>query len=256
MANFYGNDANDFDAGPFTNFYGGDGNDILKGAAGANQLYGGVGNDVLTGGNALAAGTEWTGAGTSADPYRFNENQPPSGNDVLDGGSGSDALYGFDGDDVIYGGEGNDGGIIASGNGTVFYQGGLFGGAGNDSIYGGGGDDEITGGLGTDELYGGKGADTFILTSVAEIGKKSTSDYIGDFRGKQNDLIDLSAIDAKTNKSGDQKFKYIGDAKFKGKAGELSYNNGKIKGDTDGDGKADFVLLINTTKMSADDFIL
>lgn len=254
MANFYGNDGDDIQSNPFVNYYGGDGADLLKGTAGANSLYGGEGNDVL-GGSVAIFDTDTTGTGTADDPITHKGTAPPSGNDILEGGSGVDSIHGFDGDDVIDGGQGNDGGVML-GSGGLYFKAGLYGGDGNDVIYGGGGNDEIYGGLGQDELYGGKGADKFIFASAAEIGKGSSSDYIGDFRSKQGDIIDLSLIDAKENKGGNQKFKYIGDNKFSGKQGELSYKNGKVKGDTDGDGKADFVLLVNTNKMGADDFIL
>ena len=253
--------------------YGLNGNDILKGLGGADYLYGGHGNDLLIGnGSANADGADYMEGGLghdSADGQGGNDRiyggdgndalRGNTGNDLLYGGEGTDRLEGGDDDDVLYGGAGDEkGSFLAPDNSGALaaYEGGLFGGNGNDEIYGGGGSDNITGGMGTDVMYGGKGADTFFFTSVAEIGKGSASDLIGDFRRKDGDLIDLSAIDAKENKSGDQKFKYIGDNKFKGKAGELSYKNGKLKGDTDGDGKADFALLINTNKMVASDFVL
>ena len=294
MANFYGDDDSEFQVDGFDNYYGGNGNDILKGAGGANELYGGAGNDLLAGGDAVqvVAPEEVLGAGTAEDPFRFTENQKPSGDDVLEGGSGNDGIYGFDGDDYIDGGSGNDAGRATAGTGAgIVYVGGLHGGAGDDEmyggagddemfgdadndymdggsgndvmdggtgddeIYGGGGDDEITGGLGQDDMYGGNGLDMFIFTSIAEIGKGSTSDYVGDFRSKQGDLIDLSLIDANENKNGDQKFKWIGEAKFT-KAGQISFKNGKLKINTDNDKAAEAVILVNTNKMDDDDFVL
>lgn len=254
MANFYGDDSNDVMWGGFTNFYGGNGNDSLKGAAGAEQLYGGDGIDVLAGGTPDLVNVNFTGDGSSGNPYKMNDNGA-SGADTLEGGDDSDALYGMDGNDILSGGEGNESGVIAAIDGTVFYQGGLFGGDGDDVIYGGGGDDEIYGGLGQDDLYGGNDSDTFVFASIEEIGKGSTSDYIGDFSSKQNDLIDLSAIDANPNKAGDQKFKWIGDDSFS-KAGQVSFKNGKVKINTDSDKGAEAVLIVNTNKMDADDFIL
>ena len=227
--------------------YGNSTDQTLKGTAGADQLYGGDGNDILLG-NVLGG---FVGDGSAGAPLRYTS-ATPSGDDTLYGGNGIDHLDGSDGNDMLYGGEGDDGGSVNYGG--TFYKAGLYGGDGDDTIYGGGGNDDIYGGMGADEMYGGKGADTFYFASVDEIGKKM--DYIGDFRGKQGDIIDLSEIDAKEKKSGDQKFKYIGDDKFSGKQGELSYKNGKLKGDTDGDGKADFVMFVNTNKMSASDFDL
>lgn len=230
------------------NSYGDDTNNTLKGTAGADQLYGGAGNDILLG-NLISSAT---GTGTADSPFSYDVSSP-SGDDVMEGGSGVDALYGGDGNDVLDGGEGDESGSIQEG--VNFYKAGLFGGDGDDTIYGGGGDDEIFGGLGQDDLYGGEDADTFIFGSLDEIGKGSTSDYIGDFRSKQGDLIDLSAIDANPNKSGDQKFKWIGDDSFS-KAGQVSFKNGKVKINTDNDKGAEAVLIVNTNKMDADDFVL
>jgi len=253
MANFYGTDIDDLETGAFDNYYGGNGNDLLKGVAGANQLYGGDGNDVLSGGTATIPNPQFTGDGSAATPFRLNDNGV-SGDDVLEGGNGIDAVYGMDGNDIISGGEGDDGGVITTPGLASLHQAGLFGGDGDDEISGGGGDDEITGGLGQDDMYGGEDSDTFIFNSIEEIGKGSSSDYIGDFRGKQGDLIDLSAIDAKANKDGDQKFKWIGDDGFS-KAGQVSFKNGKVKINTDNDKAAEAVIVVNTNKMDADDFL-
>jgi Ca2+-binding RTX toxin-like protein len=259
MANFYGTDIDNLNGDPTdVNHYGGDGNDVLKGAAGANALYGGEGNDVLVGGNAVEAG-DFTGTGTSADdPYVFNEDKP-SGDDTLEGGGGSDGLYGFDGNDKLYGGDGDDQGIIASdwAATTTYYVGGLFGGEGNDRIYGGDGDDEITGGMGRDQLWGGDDADRFIFGSNAETAKSGKkADVIHDFNRKQDDIVDLTGIDAK-NGGGNNKFKYIGDDDFSGKKGELRYENFKLQGDTNGDGKADFTIkMLGVAKLTNADIDL
>jgi Ca2+-binding RTX toxin-like protein len=145
-----------------------------------------------------------------------------------------------DGDDEMHGGAGNDV---------------MEGGAGDDELNGGSGDDSITGGLGQDDMFGGSGSDTFFFNSIEEIGKGSTSDYIGDFSRKQGDLIDLEAIDAKPNKTGDQDFKFIGDNNFT-KAGQVSFKNGKVKINTDNDKAPEAILLVNTNKMVANDFDL
>jgi Ca2+-binding RTX toxin-like protein len=230
------------------NVYGDDSNQSLKGTAGADELYGGAGNDILLG-NLLSGAS---GDGTAGSPYVYLISSP-SGNDLLEGGSGVDVMYGGDGDDVVYGGEGDDSGSVNSGG--TYYKAGLYGGDGDDALYGGGGDDELTGGLGQDDMYGGTGADTFFFSSIDEIGKGSTADLIGDFVRKQDDVIDLSAIDAKEGKNGNQKFKYIGDDKFT-KEGQISFKNGKVKFNTDDDKGAEAVLFVNTHKMVADDFVL
>jgi Ca2+-binding RTX toxin-like protein len=210
------------------NVYGNDTNQTLKGTAGADQLYGGAGHDILLG-NVIGALSDIKGDGSQASPLTF-ELTGATGDDMLDGGTGSDALHGGDGNDVLYGGEDNDSGVVNDGG--TYYKAGLYGGDGNDVIYGGGGDDEIYGGLGQDSMYGGTGTDTFFFSSIAEIGKGSTADLIGDFVRKQGDVIDLSAIDAKEGK------------------------NGKVKINTDDDKGAEAVLFVNTHKMVADDFVL
>ena len=251
-----------------------DGDDIVKGLGGADYLYGGNGNDRLTGGNGIntsADGNDVLDGGRGNDGisgengddtiYGGDGNDAmrgDAGNDTIYGGNGIDRLEGGTGDDILYGGAGNEKGVFSapnSGGSLVAYEGGLYGGDGNDEIYGGGGDDNIYGGIGTDALYGGKGADTFFFASIQEIGKGKTGDLIGDFRRKDGDKIDLSAIDAKTG-GADNAFKYIGDSKFSGKKGELQYKNGKLSGDVDGDGKADFKMFVNTNKLVADDFVL
>ncbi len=59
---------------------------------------------------------------------------------------------------------------------------------------------------------------------------------------------------------GDQKFHFIGNNHdFNGHAGELRYDavNHKVEGDIDGDGTADFaIILTNVTHLVKGDFIL
>jgi hypothetical protein len=101
-------------------------------------------------------------------------------------------------------------------------------------------------------MFGGEGRDTFDFNSVEEIDK----DVIRDFSRKEQDEIDLFDIDAKENKDGNQKFKYVGDDKFSGKSGELQFKDGQVKGDTDGDKKADFTIKVDVDKLSEGDFVL
>ena len=228
--------------------YGMNGDDAIKGLGGADSLYGGEGKDTLSGGNE----DDHIYGDDGTDAMRGD-----AGNDTIYGGNDTDRLEGSDGDDVLHGGEGDERGAFQAPDALgalVSYEGGLFGEDGNDTIYGGDGGDNITGGLGTDAMYGGRGQDTFFFASVEEIGKGSTGDLIGDFRRKDGDLIDLSAIDAKEGGS-DNKFKYIGDNDFT-KAGQVSFHNGKLKFNTDSDSGAEAVLAVNTTKIEASDFVL
>ena len=205
----------------------GTGNDLDNKITGNNlgdTLDGGAGNDTLTGGDgkdSLIGGI---------------------GNDSLDGGRNADTLDGGAGDDILIGGIGND---I------------LNGGENNDSLDGGGNDDTLYGGAGKDVMSGGGGKDTFVFRNVSE-STSAARDTITDFTSGL-DKMDLSAIDANTNinAGGDQAFNFIGASSFHKIAGELNYVNGVLSGDTNGDGLADFqVLISNKAALSASDFIL
>ena len=159
------------------------------------------------------------------------------GNDELNGSALADILFGFDGDDLIKAG------------------------AGNDEVNGGDGEDDIVGDLGADVMSGGSGADTFFYASILEsTNKASGRDTILDFNRTEDDEIDLKAIDAKQG-AGNQEFKWIGKNGFHGKKGELRYKvkdgDVHVQGDTDGNGKADFVIVLdNISKIKVSDFEL
>ncbi|MER2507235.1 MAG: hypothetical protein ABTQ27_00585 [Amaricoccus sp.] len=128
---------------------------------------------------------------------------------------------------------------------------------GDDTLSGRGGADKLIGGLGADRLTGGSGADQFIFQTVAE----TRGDKIRDFDSAENDLIHLSKIDANEDARGNNRFSFIGDDAFSGEAGELRFKSGAsgttVYGDTDGDGRADFkILLVGDHDLSAGDFIL
>nr|WP_298105025.1 hypothetical protein [uncultured Shinella sp.] len=167
--------------------------------------------------------------------------------EVLKGGIGMDRIVGLAGNDTLYGYGGNDL---------------LEGGAGDDVLSGGAGNDRLVGGAGFDDLYGGAGSDRFIFRSVKELGtSKTATDTIIDFSQKEKDLIDFTMIDASLKKAGDQAFTFIGTAKFSNTAGELRYEKAKagtyVYGDTDGNGKADFVMHIDAVfNLKAGDFLL
>ncbi|MBO1904256.1 cadherin domain-containing protein [Microvirga sp. 3-52] len=138
----------------------------------------------------------------------------------------------------------------------------LSGIGGNDYLYGGSGNDKLTGGQGADDLWGGSGADTFIFKAIRETTVSGAGrDTIFDFSMKQKDKIDLSAIDARTTKGGNQAFSFIGTKAFDGKAGELRYEKAKsdtyIYGDVNGDKVADFTIhLDDRVSLSKSYFIL
>ena len=237
---------------------GGQGDDYLlvnwAGGTTTAEFYGGSGNDRIQGGATEVGDAIYTGDGDD-----IVEQQPGgSGADYIEGGRGRDALRGEEGDDAIFGGDGDDSGanITAGGVGVfgVSAAPGLFGGAGNDLLEGGLGNDLLDGGLGFDTYVGGQGNDIFDFNSAAESPKGALRDLILDFR--QGDLIDVSGIDA-IDGSGDDPFDFIGKKGFHDEAGELRFKGQKLRGDTDGDGVADFeVKLDGITKLKDADLNL
>lgn len=134
----------------------------------------------------------------------------------------------------------------------------LVGGQAADTLSGGGDNDELTGERGADVLTGGEGEDSFIFTRTADSTKKA-ADLITDF-GPSEDHIDLSQIDARTGKDGDQAFHLV--AKFTHTAGELTFkfdadaNVTEVQGDVNGDGRADLVFEVSGHLTDATGFIL
>jgi VCBS repeat-containing protein len=134
----------------------------------------------------------------------------------------------------------------------------LFGGSAADVIKGGAGNDLIYGGLGQDDLTGGGGADTFRYQGVGE-STVPASDHILDFAS--GDIIDLGRIDAVAGGS-DDAFTLV--AAFDGHAGQLVLAQGAnnvwtVSGDTDGNGQADFQILVTVADahtLTASDFVL
>lgn len=176
---------------------------------------------------------------------RFNDRIIGSAiENIISGGKGDDTISGLDGDDVLRGGEGRD--TIKGGDGNDM----ILGEGGNDALNGGAGDDTLRGGTGADKIIGGDGGDTFVFKAVSESTlNASRRDTISDFSGYEGDVIDLTGIDAHTGAKGNQAFDFIGTSDFSGTAGELRYElrNGTdalVQGDVDGDGTADFGLLL------------
>ncbi len=141
--------------------------------------------------------------------------------------------------------------------------------AGKDRLDGLGGDDLLEGGQGGDTLEGGTGRDTlwggadrWVWTSALDSPAGAGRDRVQDFRPKQGDRLDLSALDADTQRPGDQPFSYIGAGEFSA-AGQLRYvydadsRGGLLAGDTDGDGRADFEIgLVGTPTLPAETLVL
>lgn len=172
------------------------------------------------------------------------------GNDELHGANGNDNLLGGLDADRLYGDRGYD--RLNGGTEADF----LNGGVGFDTLRGGSGDDRLYGMSGSDQLYGGDGADIFAYSRTSD-SMNSTKDVINDFSSVAGDRIDLSAIDANQSISGDQAFTFIGNQAFTDTAGELRFAGGKLQGDTNGDGLADFSIIVkNVANLASADFVL
>jgi serralysin len=134
----------------------------------------------------------------------------------------------------------------------------MDGGRGRDFIYGGDGNDTITGGAGGDYLNGGEKVDTFVYT-IASQSSYGNMDTIADFKDGK-DIIDLSAIDAKTETGLNDAFELV--ESFSGNAGELvityneSTNRTTVAADTDGDGVADFGIILKGFHSGVEGWVL
>lgn len=244
------------------NVTGGSRGDTLFGGAGDDTLIGGGGNDTLDGG----LGTDSMEGDVGNDIYVVNSRRDKvvektkEGTDRVE--SSIDYMLTANVENLTltgkaHNGTGNslDNTIIGSDRKNM-----LDGGAGVDILKGGMNDDRLIGGGGGDKLRGGSGSDTFIYKTLQDSTPgKSGRDTIFDF--SKSDKIDISAIDASTKKGGNQGFTFIGTDDFSKRAGELRYDKGKsntyIRGDVDGDGKADFAIHLDDVRtLDKADFIL
>jgi Ca2+-binding RTX toxin-like protein len=164
------------------------------------------------------------------------------GNDTITTNQGGGTVGGFGGNDTMRGLVGDDG---------------LYGGNGNDKLKAGAGTDFLSGGRGTDTLTGGDDIDTFYFGEVAD-SRKGGIDTIRDLA--DTDVIDLSDIDADDGTVADDDFTLV--TAFSDTAGELvvTFNGGQnrttIKGDVDGDGKADLTIYASGNVEDFENFLL
>ena len=209
----------------------------VDGASGGGSGGGGSGGGSDGGGSGGGSGgVERHGDGGN------NNIRGMSGDNSLYGGGGADALRGRAGDDLLSGENGNDT---------------LYGNSGDDTLTGGGGKDELHGQAGQDVLTGGAGGDRFVFETAANAGGPGAPDEITDFSSGQGDKVDLGRIDAESGSAGNQAFHFIGSAAFSLVDGELRYIAGTVSGDTNGDGHAEFAILVDHAPvMTAGDFIL
>jgi hypothetical protein len=155
--------------------------------------------------------------------------------DLVRAGRGADTVRGSIGDDALHGNRGAD------------------------RLFGNAGADVLSGGLGADRLKGGEGADLFAYSAIRQ-SKPGRHDAILDFVPGE-DRIDLSALNANLVAKGGKAFHFIGDAPFGGRPGELGTVATRegllVRGDRDGDGRADFAILLKgVDSLGAGDFIL
>jgi Ca2+-binding RTX toxin-like protein len=137
----------------------------------------------------------------------------------------------------------------------------LDGGSSSQWIHGNDANNVITGHTGHDRLFGGAGADTFVFLKGDTSSTRSTADTIYDFSHAEGDKVDFSHRDANSLLAGDQEFTFIGNQSFHKVAGELHYvqsgNDTYVEGDTNGNGKADFIVhLDDPVTLTQSDFAL
>lgn len=239
---------------------GGANNDIIEGGAGTDKLNGGAGVDTMEFRTSTAAVTVdlqtgyLTGGHATGDWTMNFENAVGSEyNDTLNGSSGANAIWGNGGIDTIDGRAGDDTLYAGTGNDKV------TGGDGKDKLYGEDGSDRLTGSAGSDQLAGGAEGDCFVF--LAGHSTVSQMDVISDFAFAQGDRIDLSGIDANTQKRAIQDFVFIGVNAFHGVAGELraevAGSSTFVYGDTNGDKVADLAIqMTGAVTLSLSAFIL
>lgn len=207
--------------------------DTLSGNTGSNTIEGGAGADILKGfgGIDTASYAHATSGVTVSLAIASQQNTGGAGLDTL---AGFENLTGSGFADTL---TGNSGANV------------LRGGGGDDFCSGGGGSDRLAGGAGADLLTGGIGADRFVFAEGDTLPFASNCDVIADFSLAQSDRIDLSGIDAAPAAAGDQAFVYRSTDPFTGTGvGEVrivhSGANTILLGDVDGNGQADFTILL------------
>ncbi|MCW1381903.1 cadherin [Novosphingobium sp. KCTC 2891] len=147
-------------------------------------------------------------------------------------------------EDFLYGGKGAD---------TIFGLGGndrLEGAGSNDTLYGGDGNDLLIGGAGRDTMYGGAGSDTFRFNALSDSVVGLNHDVIADFN-PAFDRIDLSGIDARSGRGGNQSFTFLqGEGTPFTAAGQVHYfydaltNQTIVQANVDGNLAADFEIAL------------
>jgi Ca2+-binding RTX toxin-like protein len=199
-------------------------------------------------------GGDWDVVSAIFDPRTSDGvSQGTTNNDVLTALPQGSRLSGLGGNDFLTGLDGNDR---------------LDGGGGKDALFGGSGFDRLSGGRGADHLTGGEGGDAFVFLAVADSRPGKGCDHIQDFAHADGDHIDLSAIDANTRRAGNQDFHFVdGNLKQSFAAYHKHHAEGQwagalrvtahnlVQADVNGDGKADFEIVVHGDHLTKADFI-
>jgi Ca2+-binding RTX toxin-like protein len=127
-----------------------------------------------------------------------------------------------------------------------------------ENAIGGSGSDTLIANQAANHLTGNAGADTFEWMSASDVGTGAAADTIMDFN-RGGDRIDLSHLDANPATADHDAFNFLGTGAFTNHAGELRYDviggNAHIFADLDGNGVADFEIVVNNvTALTANDF--
>ena len=251
------------------------GDDSLRGHGGADLLQVSTGDDTVSGGSGRdtlnVAGAGDGGLLISLDMQGLAQDTGQglltlTGIENISGSDFDDTLLGSRKGDVLTGAWGSDilngdgGGDILYGDGQISVDTGWFGATGpiatwaqaldragdangDDTLFGGFGADVIAGGFGADALWGDAGPDTFVFLSVAD-SELGAEDVVNDLSDAE-DVIDLSAIDAKAATEADDAFVLVDH--LTGVAGQaaLVFESGvtRLLLDVDGAG-SDFELVI------------
>ncbi len=276
---------------------GGTGADRMTGGAGNDTYFVDNAGDVVI--EAAGGGTDrvnttvtWSAAGQDIENIaitgtgRINVvgndlNNVMTGNDdvnALNGGRGADRMVGGGGNDLYYVDNVGDVVVEAAGGGTdtvrsaVTYtlganverlqlvgsqQVNAIGNALDNVLQGNARSNVIIGMGGRDLMTGGGGADRFDFRAVSD-SPFAAYDRITDL--EDQDVINLSAIDANTNIAGDQGFTLV--AAFTRQAGQLTLSyvaSGDftvLAADVNGDGVGDFRVILNGDHTDYDNFRL
>jgi hypothetical protein len=233
---------------------GGDFDDTLIGLGGDDELFGNGGDDSLSGGD----GTDVLRGGDGDDTYYADSiddavvEVPGQGTDTVH--TTASFALGHNVENLIVD---TDQDLLLRGNGRDNI---VTGGGGDDRLVGQYGNDTLTGGAGRDVMLGGAGDDSFVFQALSDSVVGTGRDLIKDFEAGV-DTIDLAAIDANSALADDQAFSFIGSGGFTQTAGELRAAlfgaNTLVSGDVDGNGQADFhILLTGHVALQATDFVL